>query len=234
VDDTGRSAWTSRDGQSWRPVTLDTPASSRIDDGTAFSGGYVLVGSTEDVGARTCNVTIFDPSAPPTPVPPLRSPAVWWSADGASWTEAQLPGATSAYVVGMYIRRLNDRTLIAWDYYAGPSDGSSTWVSSDGRTWKLLPHSSALDGYDLLTDGQHCAQVRVPDSTATGSSSSDVLISIVTDDGALAAVTQDGDRPPTSRPADFSQGYFWHEQWAVGPTGILVTDGTQLWIGLPS
>jgi hypothetical protein len=40
VDETGRAAWTSRDGQSWRPVKLDTPTSSRIDDGTAFSCGY--------------------------------------------------------------------------------------------------------------------------------------------------------------------------------------------------
>lgn len=225
VDDTGRSAWTSRDGQIWRPVTLDTPASSRINDGTAFAAGYVLVGSTADVGARSCNVIVVDPSAPPTPVPPLRSPAVWWSADGASWTKVQLPGATSAYVVGMYVGRVSDRTLMAWDYHYGPSDGSSTWVSNDGRTWKLLPESSTLDGYGLLTDGQHCVQ---------RPSSSYALISMVTDDGGLEAATQDGDRPPSSQPADWSQGYFWKEQWAVGPTGILVTDGTQLWIGLPS
>lgn len=234
VDDTGRSAWTSRDGQSWRPVTLGTPASSRIDDGTAFAAGYVLVGSTEDVGAGSCNVITVDPSAPPTPVPPLRSAAVWWSADGATWTEAQLPGATSAYVIGMYVSRMNDQTLVAWDYHTGPSDGSSTWVSHDGRTWKMLPQSSALSGYDLLTDGQHCVQQGVPDHAATGSSSSDVLISMVTADGGLEAVTQDGDRPPSSRPADLPQGYFWQTRWAVGPTGILVTDGTQLWIGLPS
>ena len=120
VDDTGRSAWTSRDGQSWRPVTLDTPASSRIDDGTAFSEGYVLVGSTEAVGARSCGATTYDPSAPPTPEPPLRSPAAWWSADGVRWTKAQLPDATSAYVVRMSVLRVNDRTLMAWDYRAGP------------------------------------------------------------------------------------------------------------------
>jgi hypothetical protein len=234
VDDTGRSAWTSRDGQSWRPVTLDTPAGSRIDDGTAFSGGYVLVGSTEAVGARSCGATTADPSASPTPAPPLRSPAVWWSADGATWTKAQLPGATSAYAIGMNVRRASDRTLIALDYYAGPSNGSSAWVSNNGRTWTLLSQPSGLRAYDLVTDGQHSVQVDLPDSTAGASSSSNALISMVTDNGGLVAVAQNGDMPPSSRPGDLPQGYFWQEQWAVGPTGILVTDGSQLWIGLPS
>jgi len=39
-------------------VKLDTPASSRIDAGTAFSGGYVLVGSTEDSGRRSCGAYV--------------------------------------------------------------------------------------------------------------------------------------------------------------------------------
>ena len=37
--------------------------------GTAFSAGYVLVGSTEVTGARSCAVIIADPSAKPTPTP---------------------------------------------------------------------------------------------------------------------------------------------------------------------
>ena len=41
VDSVGQAAWTSRDGRSWQSVKLDTPAfaTSRIDDGTAFSAG---------------------------------------------------------------------------------------------------------------------------------------------------------------------------------------------------
>ena len=40
TDTTGQAVWTSRDGQSWRPVKLDSPAfaRSRIDDGTGAGG----------------------------------------------------------------------------------------------------------------------------------------------------------------------------------------------------
>jgi len=234
--ETGRAVWTSRDGQSWRSTMLDTPAfaRSRIDGGTAFSGGYVLVGSTEDVGARSCDVIIASGSAPPTPTPPLRSPAVWWSADGASWTKTQLPGATSAYSVDMYVSRAGDRTLIAWEDYNGPGSGSTLWVTNDGRNWEPLSQNSSLRTYGLLTDGRHTIQVDLPTSDANPSQSSEASISVVTGDGGLALVAQSGDRPPTSRPVDLPQGYGWQEEWAVGPTGILVTDGNQLWIGLPS
>jgi hypothetical protein len=225
VDETGRAAWTSRDGQSWRPVKLDTPVSSRIDDGTAFSGGYVLVGSTEAVGARSCVAYVTDGSAPPTPAPPMRSPAVWWSPDGATWTKAELPGATSAYSVQMHVCRANDRTLVALaDYSTDANSGSTFWISNDGRTWKSPAAPSGLSTH-LLTDGQHGLLVVDPqDAGVADAPSGNTSISMVTDDGGLVALAQQGDRPP----------YNWKEQWAVGPTGILWTDGSRLWIGLPS
>ena len=221
----GRAVWTSRDGQNWMLVKLDTPASSRIDAGTAFSGGYVLVGSTETVGARSCGAYVTDPSAPPTPAPPMRSPAVWWSPDGATWNNAELPGATSAYAVEMQVCRANDRTLVALEEYrSDASSGYTFWISNDGRTWKSPAAPSGLSTY-LLTDGQHGLLAYDPqDPGVADAPSSNSSISMVTDDGGLVALAQEGDRPP----------YNWKEQWAVGPTGILWTDGSRLWVGLPA
>lgn len=222
----GSAVWTSSDGQGWQPVGLDLPAfaRSRIDGGTAFSGGYALAGSTEDTGAQSCGAYTLDPSAPPTPVPPMRSPVVWWSPDGATWTMAELPGATPAYYVRMEICRANDHELVAYESYNGAAgSGSTVWISNDGRTWKV-PAASGLNPH-LLTDGRH--GIVVNDSQNPGvaeAPSSNVSFSLVTDDGGLVSLAQDGNRPP----------YYFQEQWAVGPTGILWTDGIRLWIGLPS
>jgi hypothetical protein len=233
TDSTGHMVWTSRDGQSWRPVNLGTPvfASSRIDDGTAFSGGFVLAGSTVAVGARSCAVIIPNPSASPTPAPPMRSPAVWWSADGGTWTKAELPGGTSAYSIQMSICRANDHTLVAFESYNSDQNfGSGVWISSDGRTWSSLAWPSGLFPSEILTDGLHGVLVidlRDPTGPAP---SAEPSISMVTDDGGPVALAQEGDQPP----------YASNEQWAVGPTGILWTagdpwsDSIQLWMGLPS
>jgi hypothetical protein len=43
-------------------------------------------------------------------------------------------------------------------------------------------------------------------------------------DGGLVTLTQSGDQPP----------YDFGTNLAVGPTGVVVIDAGQLWIGLPS
>jgi hypothetical protein len=224
VDTIGQAVWTSRDGQSWQPVKLDTPAfaSSRIDDGTAFSAGYVLVGSTVKTGARSC-------SAPPKSTPPLRVPTVWWSSDGADWVKAHLPGAKDDYTIQMWVQRLDDHNLTAFDYY---DSTWHVWVSSDGLTWKPLAQPVTLDppfmnsdchGGCFLTDGLHGIQLQglngtVEDPYAGGMSLSTWI------DGGLVTIAQSVDQPP----------YDFGTDWAVGPTGVVVTHAGQLWIGLPS
>lgn len=237
TDATGNHVWTSRDGQSWRPVDFGAPvfAGSRIDDGTAFSGGFVLGGSTEALGPRSCATYVVDPSASPTPAPPMRSPAVWWSADGGNWTKAELPGGTDAYAVSMRICRANDHTLLAYeDYWSDQTYGSGLWTSNDGRIWKSLVWPSSLDPSQILTDGRHGVLVTDPTVLAGGTYVRDagagLSTSMVTDDGGLVTLAQDGDQP----------AYDYSEQWAMGPTGILWMDPAsqsgvvRVWIGLPS
>lgn len=231
TDTVGQAVWTSRDGQNWQSVKLDSPAfaSSRIDDGTAFSAGYVLAGSTELTGARSCGGGIVDPSASPTPTPPLRVPAVWWSSNGADWVKAELPGAKVEPWIQMSVQRLDDHTLAAFDYY---DDAQHVWVSNDGRTWKplaqpvtLLPFISdsgcGMGEHDscFKTDGQHGIQIQGLD----GRDGSPISMSTWTD-GGLVALTQSGDQPRQDPGTD----------WAVGPTGVVATYLGRIWIGLPS
>jgi hypothetical protein len=229
--------WTSRDGQSWSPVNQHAPvfANSQIDSGTAFSGGFVLAGSTVQAAGPGCGGSVVDPSATPTPAPPTISPAVWWSADGGTWTRADLPGGVSAYAVGMRVCRANDHTLVATEGYSnGGQGGSGLWTSKDGRTWKSLVWPSSLDLSEVLTDGLHGVVVTDPTVLAGGrdvrDSGATPTISMVTDDGNLVTLPQQGDEP----------AYAHGEHWAVGPTGILwvdqdpQSDAVQIWIGLPS
>jgi hypothetical protein len=219
VDTIGQAVWTSRDGRSWRPVKLRTPvfAGSRIDDGTAFSAGYVLVGSTEKTGARSCG-------SPPSPTPPLRVPAVWWSANGADWVRVELPGAKAADIVQMSVERLDDNTLVASDDDAA---SPAVWVSNDGRTWtptaKHLPTPDFLDGY-FMTAGRHGVQLQGLDSTNDNNPYAGGLKLSTWTDGGLVTLTQSGDQPTCD----------WETKWAVGPTGVVVADAGRLWIGLPS
>jgi hypothetical protein len=231
-DTIGHAVWTSRDGRSWQPVNLDTAAFARhrIEDGTAFSAGYVLAGSTEPTGARSCSV---DTSAKPSPTPPLRVPAVWWSSDGANWVNAELPGAKADFPIQMWVQRLDDQTLAAFAL----GNERQGWVSSDGRIWKPLAQPVTLlpfitdyidcptDGC-LKTDGQHGIQIQARNGIV-GSDQDPyagvMSVSIWTDRG-LVTLTQSGDQPPSA----------WDTEWAVGPTGVVATHAGRLWIGLPS
>lgn len=235
TDTIGQAVWTSRDGQNWQPVKLDTPAfaRSRIDDGTAFSAGYVLVGSTVKTGARSCAMAIADPSAKPSPTPPLRVPAVWWSPDGADWVKAELPDAKAAYPIQMWVRRVDDHTLVAFGN-SGPDFAVAAWVSNDGRTWKPLAQPTGLDvsggltfnaqgDGDFLTDGRHGIQVQARNGLVIDPFGGGMPLLTWTDNG-LVTLAQSGDQPP----------YDFGTELAVGPTGVVVIDAGQIWIGLPS
>jgi hypothetical protein len=120
----------------------------------------------------------------------------------------------------MQVCRANDRTLVALEEYrSDASSGYTFWISNDGRTWKSPAAPSGLSTY-LLTDGQHGLLAYDPqDPGVADAPSSNSSISMVTDDGGLVALAQEGDRPP----------YNWKEQWAVGPT-----DGWQSTLGRTS
>ena len=223
----GAGVWTSADGRVLKPVALDAPGfkNSKIDDGTAFSGGYVLAGT---YGTPDCAVTIG-----PAPTKPPVTAAVWWSADAASWTRVSLPGAmSSSEGPSMSVCRLSDRALVAiaskWNNTSQTSE-QLAWVSTDGRTWRSVTLPAGISEPDILTDGQHALVVRpIGDGQKVGQLSLQTFDA----DYTLVNLRQSGAQPSISY-----MGTGMDEPYglvAVGPSGVVVTDGHQLWMGTPS
>ena len=224
----GASVWTSADGRVWKPAALDAPSfkGSKIDDGTAFSGGYVLAGT---YGTPDCEATIG-----PAPTLPAVTAAVWWSADAASWTRVSLPGAVSSSDgQSSSVYRLSDRALLvvhdSWTRSATPVERVAGWTSTDGRTWTPVTLPAGILGAEILSDGQR-ALVVLP--VGDGSTVSPLLLQAFDHNYALVTLRQTGNQPSISfagSPMSDSHGLV-----ALGPAGVVVTDGHHLWMGTPS
>jgi hypothetical protein len=224
----GAGVWTSADGRVWQPVALDAPGfkNSKIDDGTAFSGGYVLAGT---YGTPDCEVT----TGPAPTLPPVTA-AVWWSADAASWTRISLPGAmSSSDAQSISVCRLSDRALLvihdSWTNSATPVVRQAAWTSPDGRTWKSVTLPAGISATNILSDGQR-ALVVLP--VGDGQTVSHLSLQTFDDNYALVTLRQSGNQPSISYMG--SPMYDGYGLVAVGPSGVVVTDGHQLWMGTPS
>jgi hypothetical protein len=218
----GRGVWTSKDGRTWQAVAMDAApfVDSKVDDGTAFSGGFVLAGTS---GVRDCSGSTYTtpaPGATPSPTPVPVTNAVWWSADSAGWTRTTLPGSPQR----IWLCRVSDRTVLVVGRFS--DDGNSVWASIDGQNWTPTEVPADFDQYQLLTNGQRGVVVRLKDGPAS--------VSFFDSNLRLDKLPQNGDVPQvgsalTQLDTDDGSGYA-----AVGPTGVVVTDGRQSWIGIPS
>ena len=237
VEFKGAGVWTSADGRVWQPVALDAPAftNSKIEYGTAFSGGYVLAGT---YGYPDCEVAIGPALATPPPV----TPTVWWSADAASWTRVSLPGAVSSSDgQSISVSRLSDRALLvvheSWTNSATPVVRQAAWTSTDGRTWTSLTLPAEIAGAEILSDGQRALVVLPIVYGQTPPNGVPPLghLSLQTFDANYALVTlqQSGDQPSFANPSPTPSGRSYGLV-AVGPSGVVATDGHQLWMGTPS
>ncbi len=90
------------------------------------------------------------------------------------------------------------------------------WTSSDGKTWAAAPDLADIYTYDIVTDGKHTIVTDISDNST--------FLSVFDDQLRLAPLADVGDRPVVAG----------HSSYAVGPTGVVVADGNDLWIGLPS
>jgi hypothetical protein len=198
----------SPDGATWNSSRLPTVSSGRlvIDDGFSVPGGLVLSGAILQPGGCGGGSKVH--------------PAVWWSADGATWTETKLPNAVTGPDVTLWVRTLADGGLVAIEQGAGDSPYHD-WVTADGRTWKATPSSSLP--FDLITDGRHAiATQQSPNNDGPWT------INAVGDDLGATTVRQSGAVPSE---ADNGGPFIF----AVGPTGLIAirTDGTSARLGVP-
>jgi hypothetical protein len=128
--------WHSFDGTAWQrvgslPAIPNTPAGSpvTVHDVVATATGFVAVGSVS---------TAVDHSRP----------FAWFSADGASWTSAELPGSDGCGSVQALVKTRSSQ-LVAVGRTCGHSQAGSTaaiWLSDDGTSWRTASVADAVGG----------------------------------------------------------------------------------------
>ena len=214
-------AWISFDGANWKHVDMTATAFKGVDaieSGAAFSGGFVLAGTTLGA-AQGCG-------GYPNPL----TGSLWWSADAKTWSRDVLSGTTSGAQVSISVRRLSDTALLATESSSDAMGGntvSSSWTSTDGRTWKAISVPSSLDIVRALivTNGRRGLVL----SNSTDESQPAPILAFQ-DDLTLTELTQTGDVPDQAVMQSWA-----YQRFALGPTGIVVVsdDGSSFWVGVP-
>jgi hypothetical protein len=217
------AVWTSSDGSSWKPASLTAAAfkgMTVIENGTAFSGGYVLAGATlsPDGGCGG---------------PPHLTPSLWWSADGMAWSRDTVPGALSAVDVQMRVCRIDDDSLLANESTYDTTTGKTTsagWTSTDGRTWQKTS-STTLDCDSIVGEAERGLvfdpPYQQPDSLVAPMRAYEIGAGLTS-----TALTQTGEMPDQ---LGWANGELGVSSVAIGPTGVVVaaSGGTRIWIGVP-
>jgi hypothetical protein len=213
-DGATQAVWLSGDGRSWRRSSLPTAFGKVVVDGaTDFSAGYVVSGAV--LGGEGCGGAA------------LLTPSLWWSADGKSWTRSKLTGVVPASDATMTVSRISDHALMAidtgWDQ-TGQIASHVVWFTTDGRTWNLVKSPSSMLADGILTNGQRGLLVVTPTNN-----DGPPTIATVGNDLTVTTLSQSGDGPVAS-----ATSVGWTS--ALGPTGLVIlsSDGSNLWLGVPT
>jgi hypothetical protein len=210
-DGTTEGLWTSSDGRSWasRPLPKVTSGTLALDGAVSFGGGFVVAGSV--LGEVGCGGAEH-----------IRA-ATWWSADGAAWTRAALPGSLTDAKARLTVRALNDETLMVVQA-SGDGQKRLAWTSGDGLTWTAVAAPSEMAELRAAGDGRHTAMLIEPESGSGAPTAHEIAA-----DGRVTTLDQSGDGPVVSE-----DGPGW--EFTVGPTGILAAsgDGSAVWLGVAS
>ena len=136
--DRGPILVTSTDGQVWHRLELPPVFDNAyVRDVAAYRDGFVIVGRTGQPDTNTPQLTSG-----------VGKPAAWTSADGLTWSAAEVEGAEGAGAQLLEVVAGADG-LFATGRRAGGStaglagahgvDGATSgWASTDGRTWRLV------------------------------------------------------------------------------------------------
>lgn len=216
--------WLSSDGRTWHQGSLPAASleeGSSVDDPVAMAGGYVLPGvlpvrmGHQRSTPGTCTPGGYEDLS-------LYQGALWWSADGTTWSRDAFSVIT-AYQAYMSVVRIDDHTVVAIET---TESGDTEWVSSDGKTWVRLtgaPICWTFPGNENAVRNVVASRDRGI-VTRCDSYGSERPVSVFDSKLKFVTLKQTGNVP-------------WPDEWqiALGPTGLLVTaDGSRFWIGVPT
>jgi hypothetical protein len=210
----GTSVETSQDGINWTKTRLSGTTSARVgrvDSAEWFAGGFVAWSETHEG---------MSPSSMCGPYPIYDQPALWFSADGKTWTQQVLPNSYSGKVATGDICLVNGDLLLAeeWD---GSGSPNKVWGSRDGTTWTPTDITCADFG-GMAFAGHYLNNSFDPYGNWT--------LEVLGPDFQYQALSETGDLPN-------SQDVWAYHGWtdALGPAGLIVSDGLGgLWIGVPT
>jgi hypothetical protein len=212
--------WTSADGRAWHRSDVSGSSLENVQtrDATAFAGGYVLAG---EIFSQEDDADYF-----------ILTPALWWSADGETWSRDALPGSTPSILranvlpypdwdATIELHRIGDHALVAMqssEDEQSRTQAQAAWTSTDGRHWTLM-RGVDLSYAHVESNGQRAvvAHPLVADA-------SHGIVEAFEDDLGLAVLRQTG-TPPSN---------CWEA--ALGPTGLVVVDSTnhRFVVGVPT
>lgn len=203
----------SPDGRTWSrldlPPAFDHAIFSAV---SAIPGGFLIVGrdgEPDNPGSGGVGLQFG-----------MGRPAAWFSPDGLTWTASEVEGTAvpggrldqvAVGSAGLFAEGVDSA-----DSGRGPASG---WVSTDGRTWRLLGEMGQAfpPGTSLSSDGQHIVLLgSAPENAAAGT-----LAGWVSADGATwtrLKFTGAVAGLPTGSP---SEGMTLEQAWTA-PSGVLV------------
>ena len=213
-----QSLWTSSDGRTWHSKLLPKSVFGNVvvQGATSLAAGFAVSGAVES--GEGCGG------------PQYETPSLWWSADGGAWTRATLTGAAPATNSTISVTRINSRTYMAvanqWDE-ATQAVTTKVWVTSDGRTWKVVPSPAPMLVATIITDGRQGLAISTA-PTDPVSPVTPLMVATVDDDLSVRVLTQTGDMPTVEESVNA-----WNT--TLGPAGLVVVgmDTHSLWLGEP-
>jgi hypothetical protein len=217
------TVWASPDARVWRAVTLPGQilAAAEADNATAFGGGFVI--AAEDF--KGCNSI------------PLLASGVWQSSDAGGWSKGDLPGSTSTLQVGTTIYQSGRNSLLAicaTSKDKGKTIGDTFWTSTDGLTWKHVtgPRLGAAS-HAVYSFGDRALLASWARDWTTDAPPQPNIFAFDSR-GNLVALKQTGAAPQLLPDDSGGVGYVPVPNAALGPSGLVVTDGSSVWIGTPT
>ena len=208
------SAVVSQDGRRWlKAAAVPIPSGAEsvtLSSAADLDGSYVVAGSI--LIPHACGLVFGDD---------VVQAGIWSSATGMTWTRALLSPSLACVNAEVQLDRLNNHALLARETCdvasADPSAAQAyvAWTSTNARDWTTLSGAGLIQGYTFYTDGT----VNVGYAPVMPNTVGDGAFCYFDAHLQPAGLTQTGAVPTVQLTI------------ALGPAGVLATDGTHFWIG---